>query len=144
MGELTQCEICFETLKDPRMLHCQHTFCLSCLHSNYEYATIDNKWKCPTCNREYKIDNKEMFDEMPTNVYIESIFQLLNENSNASPKFDIRCVKCQTVCQFQEQICQHCRQVINLFYSIVKQSQNCSPSYLNNSANLYCVFMFLA
>ncbi|KAJ8927538.1 hypothetical protein NQ314_019983 [Rhamnusium bicolor] len=47
------------------------------------------------------------------NLYIESLLKLLNGNESpiTSKSTDYRCVKCQTVSQQQEHVCQHCMQV---------------------------------
>lgn len=97
------------------MLPCQHTFCLSCLQLNYDERSLDGNWNCPNCERKYQFENNNAFVQMPTNVYLESIFDLLNESVNeTTPKqlsIDIRCIKCETLCEYQEQLCQHCKQV---------------------------------
>ena len=33
MEELLECKLCSKRLQNPRMLSCQHTFCLSCLQA---------------------------------------------------------------------------------------------------------------
>ena len=31
VADLTECAICRESMRDPRILHCVHTFCFQCL-----------------------------------------------------------------------------------------------------------------
>lgn len=119
LNELVKCEICNQSLNKPRMLPCQHTFCLSCLQLNYDEKSVNGNWYCPICERKYQFDNRDAFIRMPTNVYLESIFDLLNESLNnvtysKKLSIDIRCIKCETLCDNQEQLCQHCKQVKSL------------------------------
>jgi len=52
LDETLECSICKEVLKDPRILPCEHTFCLECI----------KKWSvrqltCPVC--------RTRFDDLP-------------------------------------------------------------------------------
>lgn len=50
------CPICLDCWvgKDPRILPCQHTYCLECLD---QLEIINSCIKCPMCSRECKIEN---------------------------------------------------------------------------------------
>lgn len=73
MSKVTECEICFERYntkdKIPKILHCGHTFCKSCLVKSK--LNSDNKLICPVCRK------SEIFsdiDDLSTN---RVIFDLL-------------------------------------------------------------------
>lgn len=112
------------------MLPCQHTFCLNCLQSNFdahpeaEGGPEIGKWKCPSCDYHLDIDRAEQFEELPRNFYIDSLLNVIDGSliQSSSPT-DSSCIKCQTVCQYQEQTCQHCLQVF---------CQVCWPEHVNN------------
>ena len=117
LEELVQCGICLERLSQPRMLPCQHTFCLSCLESD---VTTEGKTTahCHTCDGEYTLERgAESLDEFPGNVYINSLLKLLESsvepqtpgpNDASAP----RCVKCEIVCLLEGHKCDHCKQVL--------------------------------
>ena len=45
----TNCKLCGGYYRDPRLLHCLHTFCKSCLHSVVKQN--EDKTTCPTCHK---------------------------------------------------------------------------------------------
>ncbi|KAI0982638.1 hypothetical protein GJ496_000203 [Pomphorhynchus laevis] len=48
---LLRCPICLEQYNDPRMLPCQHSFCLQCLEN-----VSDTRWgRCPVCRRLFRV-----------------------------------------------------------------------------------------
>ncbi|KAJ8972295.1 hypothetical protein NQ317_018629 [Molorchus minor] len=54
-----------------------------------------------------------LLDSLPRNLYIDSLLKLISDKHSpiaAKPK-DYRCVKCETVSQEQEHVCQHCMQI---------------------------------
>ncbi|XP_023019781.2 uncharacterized protein [Leptinotarsa decemlineata] len=127
LEELVQCGICLEKLRDPRMLPCQHTFCLVCLqnhltvknlkvNSNSTVGLSPNiKFvRCPLCQHETTLENGfKSLDALPKNFYIDSLLKLLqNDDSPKSPTaFDFRCSKCQIVSEKEEHVCQHCMKI---------------------------------
>ncbi|XP_018563372.1 tripartite motif-containing protein 2 [Anoplophora glabripennis] len=133
LDELVQCGICLERLSDPRMLHCQHTFCLTCLQTHIIAKNLkirsDNtsveqmkvnlsenvkSFQCPMCQKEVALEKGfDSLEELPKNLYIDSLLKLMDGgNSPISPKVvDYRCVNCKTVSEQQEHVCQHCMQI---------------------------------
>ncbi|XP_018328459.1 RING finger protein nhl-1-like [Agrilus planipennis] len=99
LEELLQCGVCLDRLTEPKMLPCQHTFCLSCLqlHLKAEAGRAMNKRhtpptaqeiesaaqqcveiKCPTCQYSCSIDKGiGGLDVLPRNLYIDSLLNLL-------------------------------------------------------------------
>ncbi|XP_060584248.1 E3 ubiquitin-protein ligase DTX3L-like [Ruditapes philippinarum] len=43
-GELEDCVICLDGIKEPKRLDCGHTFCEECIEQHFKFAQ-----KCPTC-----------------------------------------------------------------------------------------------
>ncbi|KAL1501536.1 hypothetical protein ABEB36_006839 [Hypothenemus hampei] len=132
--ELLQCGICLERLNHPRMLPCQHTFCLNCLNTHvtaknlrvstnqttstagtvaFKVAGVIKSMSCPVCQKPVPIpDGIASLDRLPKNLYLESLLRVV-EGSPTSPKVvdNFRCVHCQMVSEQQEQVCQHCMQI---------------------------------
>ncbi|KAK9732398.1 NHL repeat [Popillia japonica] len=125
--ELVQCPICFEKFSQPRMLPCQHTFCLACLREFASTIVAKNEkasastvkkvpFNCPTCNAEILLENGvDSLDQLPRNVYIISLLRLLDTSEPSTPLshnfHDVRCIKCETVCEGEAINCQHCKQI---------------------------------
>uniref|UniRef100_A0A8C9RAZ6 Nuclear factor 7, brain-like n=1 Tax=Scleropages formosus TaxID=113540 RepID=A0A8C9RAZ6_SCLFO len=48
------CHVCSETFRDPVSLHCNHSFCKSCVEQFWEKTKTRN---CPICKRKSSLDN---------------------------------------------------------------------------------------
>lgn len=76
LEDLVQCAICLDRLSDPKMLPCQHTFCLTCLQTEFGLKQKGD-FHCPTCRGQHAINTIEAFNALPTNLYINSLLRLL-------------------------------------------------------------------
>jgi len=52
---MTECSICTEVFIDPRVLPCQHTFCLKCLLNYGNDRQPGDRMPCPLCRKEFTI-----------------------------------------------------------------------------------------
>ncbi|XP_057668937.1 RING finger protein nhl-1-like isoform X2 [Diorhabda carinulata] len=129
LEELVQCGICLERMCEPRMLPCQHTFCLACLKTiisakllylkygtKLAVNTAVKTYSCPVCKAEFSLKKGlESLDDLSKNFHVETLLKLLEgEQVVTSPQvkaIDYRCVKCQTISEYQEHVCQHCVQI---------------------------------
>ena len=77
-----KCPICLERLKQPKILPCQHTYCLECLE---EVAKLNNPntVDCPECRREYKVPHVSGVKGFPEN----RLMKFLLEKKKAVPNF---------------------------------------------------------
>ncbi|CAD5114618.1 unnamed protein product [Dimorphilus gyrociliatus] len=75
--ETLSCAICLESWlrNKPRVLPCQHTFCLDCL----ENLETNNTIKCPVCRQNVTIPNGGVIN-FPRNLLISSLTQSLEED----------------------------------------------------------------
>ncbi|XP_060536983.1 RING finger protein nhl-1-like [Cylas formicarius] len=128
--ELVQCGICLDRLSHPRMLPCQHTFCLSCLQTHLAAKNLklkklpvnDNELsikkhinvrnvKCPVCQQVTDLpDGINNLGKLPKNLYIDSLLRLLKDDGSLTTPAcqDYSCANCQTLSKDVEQCCQHC------------------------------------
>ncbi|CAH0590287.1 unnamed protein product [Chrysodeixis includens] len=121
--ELVQCALCLEVLHNPKMLPCQHTFYL---------AVFD----CPICRTRIQVIGDSYIENLPSNLYIDSLIQLVGIQNNgeaakstpphtpatpvtpaksSSPNVEffpsgVRCVHCKSVCDNTDiTSCDHCK-----------------------------------
>ena len=51
LRDLLECAICQDTVTDPLVLLCQHSFCTSCLERLFSYNRGGSDINCPTCRK---------------------------------------------------------------------------------------------
>ena len=85
--EMTECPICQETMRCPKLLPCVHTFCLTCLietsGENIPGATLT----CPLCRKEFPLPEGGC-SSFPDNFFIENLI-----DAHAFLKETSRCEK---------------------------------------------------
>ncbi|XP_045168399.2 tripartite motif-containing protein 45-like [Mercenaria mercenaria] len=107
---MLQCPICMDEYKDPRILTCHHTVCLSCL-LDYIHASSSSgrMFRCPQCRADVCVPRGGVKD-FPPNFYINCI----QDEIGSRPYFGIcdvcerdwlmsqyRCIDCDLdICKF--------------------------------------------
>ena len=54
MADITECPVCFDEFQEPKLLPCNHTFCLKCL----ENLDRQNVITSPMCNKEHQVPDR--------------------------------------------------------------------------------------
>ena len=74
ISEEIKCPICLEQLKQPKILPCQHTYCLECLE---EVAKLNNPntVHCPECRREFKVPGESGVKGFPENRLMKFLLE---------------------------------------------------------------------
>ena len=82
------CSVCMCTFTDPKQLPCLHSFCLHCLNGIQRTSGVHGKITCPECKRQFEIPGSGNPSELPTNVRINSLLDVLaiKECSTANVK----------------------------------------------------------
>lgn len=65
---LLHCLFCRKPYRDPRLLHCGHTYCLPCLVQMNRYSTI----RCIKCNSLHTVTSHAV-DTLPKNLFVADI-----------------------------------------------------------------------
>ena len=76
MADLTECPVCFDEYKDPKLLPCNHTLCLKCLESLQSKKQEGQRgWylKCPICNTKHEVPERGVTSFMENQHAIELI-----------------------------------------------------------------------
>ena len=70
-----KCSICHEMFKDPRMLPCQHTFCLECLE-NLSKLGNGKTMDCSLCKRTQDLPIQNGVKGFPENMLMKSLLDI--------------------------------------------------------------------
>uniref|UniRef100_A0A904MUR9 RING-type domain-containing protein n=1 Tax=Culex quinquefasciatus TaxID=7176 RepID=A0A904MUR9_CULQU len=126
---LVICSICQNRLRSPRMLQCQHTFCLACLEAMVQQHEQKNYITCSTCNEKHELMSASgRVTDLPPNLYIDSVLQVLSRGQTLSnqnmpstaavaaaiekEEVHLSCYKCATIGNIRMQNCGHCKQTL--------------------------------
>ncbi|XP_072942330.1 uncharacterized protein [Epargyreus clarus] len=125
--DLIQCALCLEVLHNPKMLPCQHTFCLACIKV---YIADEPIIDCPICRTRIQIHSSNYVDTLPSNLYIDTLLAMVGIDNASKPKSPetppptpstnfqsvdlfaagVRCSHCKTMCDNPDvTFCDHCK-----------------------------------
>ena len=83
VGEVTECPICTEVIKDSKVLPCIHTFCLKCLEQYWKDEQPGNRVPCPLCRMEFEIPAGGL-SRLPKNFFVEKLLDVQHVQSKKS------------------------------------------------------------
>ena len=111
VGDVTECSICTETMVDPRVLPCIHTFCFKCLDQLWKEPGV--KVPCPLCRTEVVIP-VEGVSGLPKNFFVEKLVeaQKMTETENELAMCDICSTEegTENIESISEKFCVECQQ----------------------------------
>ncbi|RZB39507.1 RING finger protein nhl-1 [Asbolus verrucosus] len=116
--QLLTCAICLDRYRNPKLLPCQHSFCMEpCLEGLVDY--VRRQVKCPECRAEHRIPYQGV-QGFPTNVTLQRFLELHIEITGELPdptsgQVMERCNVCseKAYCSFcshcDKKICEECK-----------------------------------
>ncbi|XP_057656091.1 RING finger protein nhl-1 isoform X1 [Diorhabda carinulata] len=116
--QLLTCAICLDRYRNPKLLPCQHSFCMEpCLEGLVDY--VRRQIKCPECRAEHRIPYNGV-QGFPTNVTLQRFLELHIEITGELPdptsgQIMERCNVCseKAYCSFcshcDKKICEECK-----------------------------------
>ncbi|CAH1789292.1 unnamed protein product [Owenia fusiformis] len=112
VGQLLQCPVCLDRFNNPKILPCQHTFCVSpCLEGLVNQSS--RSLKCPECRKEHKLPYAGI-SGFPNNLTISRFLDLPaqsreppEENRNLSQN---QCRVCENEADLSK--CVHCDKMV--------------------------------
>ncbi|XP_035208694.1 histone acetyltransferase KAT6B-like isoform X2 [Stegodyphus dumicola] len=112
LDQLLTCAICLDRYRNPKLLPCQHTFCMEpCLEGLIDYAR--RQIKCPECRAEHRIPYQGI-QQFPTNVtlmrFLELHRDITGEEPEPPPSMMERCSVCSEKANVER--CAHCEKKI--------------------------------
>uniref|UniRef100_A0A182MRI8 RING-type domain-containing protein n=1 Tax=Anopheles culicifacies TaxID=139723 RepID=A0A182MRI8_9DIPT len=121
--QLLICGLCELRLNVPKMLNCQHTFCLDCLEESVHKQADKSYLGCVTCGTKQLLKDADL-SGLPSNLHIDNMLHMMNPapsrpsslirtpvgsyqlENNLAPT--LKCSKCQTVSETSLHKCDHC------------------------------------
>ncbi|XP_011664803.2 uncharacterized protein LOC105438544 [Strongylocentrotus purpuratus] len=74
IAQSLECPVCLNTFTDPRILHCSHTYCKTCLDNLLECHGNDQMLRCPVCRAETQVPNQDV-SKLPANLALKSLIE---------------------------------------------------------------------
>ncbi|XP_023210460.1 RING finger protein nhl-1-like [Centruroides sculpturatus] len=108
LDQLLTCAICLDRYRNPKLLPCQHTFCMDpCLEGLIDYAR--RQIKCPECRAEHRIPYQGV-QAFPTNVTLVRFLELHRDITGEEPEPPTSMMERCTVCSEKSYLerCAHC------------------------------------
>ena len=90
INDVAECPMCTNTMVDPKILPCVHSFCFKCIKQCWKDERPGEEVPCPMCGSNFSIPDGGLAD-LPKNFFIEKLLDarnLLNQ-SETYPKCDI-------------------------------------------------------
>ena len=84
------CSICLDTFTDPKTIACFHTFCCECLKQYASKTQRDGQFRCPECQTQVDIPERNDFEKLPTGFLQTRLLELL-----AVQQSEISCDNCR-------------------------------------------------
>ena len=84
---LLVCDICRETINEPKTLSCSHSFCKACVENltTQDEGNVDGECKklvCPTCRTTTALKPEETVAALPDDQYIVKLLTAVGPNRN--------------------------------------------------------------
>ena len=76
---MLECPICQEQFSEPRVLPCQHTFCLHCLEKIREHQSTTESIPCPVCRATYHLSTAGI-DALPKNIFAANLIDIVRQD----------------------------------------------------------------
>ena len=90
IDDLTECSICTETLIEPKVIPCFHTFCLKCLEKVCSGNALKKTMPCPLCRIDFNIPDGGL-SKLKTNFLIEKLIEAGNRLKTLSSSETDQC-----------------------------------------------------
>lgn len=109
LNDVTTCSICHETYRNPVILPCVHTFCLTCLQDigSHTNRNPGDTMACPLCRQEFTIPESG-FASLKKNFFMVRLIEITAAKHEASTVCDMH--KHENLCLY----CSDCHQVLCL------------------------------
>ena len=78
ISKILECPICFQEMSEPKMLPCQHTFCLQCTQKVTQKVDTKNlQVQCALCQRKHQLPVTGV-KGLPNNSTLVALLKMMN------------------------------------------------------------------
>ena len=82
LEKILECPICLDQIENPKMLPCQHSFCMTkCLENLLELKRKRKQVTCPMCRKKFPVP----VCGFPNNYVLQNLLEKQKEISNRNP-----------------------------------------------------------
>ena len=104
---LLACDVCKETINEPKILPCSHSFCKACLENlttrNEENIDgVGTKLDCPTCTSTVTLKTNENVVGLPDNEFIAKLLTAVGTNRQQEAAICFYCKKEPSITIYME------------------------------------------
>ena len=104
---MLECPICQEQFSEPRVLPCQHTFCLHCLVKIRDHSSTTDSIPCPVCRATYHLSTVGI-DDLPKNIFAAELIDIARQgNFQGHPRSRASTTKSIQLCTLNTDECLH-------------------------------------
>ena len=128
IGDVTECSICTEEIKDSKVLPCVHTFCRKCLEQLWKDKKPGDKVPCPVCRMEFDIPTGGVA-ELPKNFFVEKLLDAQKCQLNMSTS-DVTCDICSSLRNENNKV---------IISAAEKHCLDCEQNLCSHCANIHLV-----
>ena len=123
LKEQATCKICSNVYKQPKILSCQHAFCIRCINQlPVEIVEGQHEIKCPTCCNTTALSKDGSTASLPPALHVNTIIELY-EMSKVLPVTE-RYAKCPRHDRDMEMFCEECEQLVCAMCAIRKHNNH--------------------
>ena len=91
--DIKACPICTEEYKEPRVLPCGHTFCLTCIRECSKHKHPGDESACPLCRKEFTLPSNGV-DDLPKNFFVTNFLEM-NQLTSVESKTESKTSGCE-------------------------------------------------
>ena len=138
--ELTECSICTEMFRNPKILPCLHTFCLECLQQYGAGKEDGDLMSCPMCRKEFNVPTGGL-SKLSANFFVDRLITAQSAATVASQHKVEECDVCLTGEQLKvtaSSFCKECHK--NLCDACSQLHKNMKTTMLQPSITTGCIF----
>ena len=77
LRQFVQCSLCNQTLQEPKLLKCFHTFCKSCIQRHAQPKEQVNILECAKCSSQTSLQELSDVEDLPPSVLHSRILQVV-------------------------------------------------------------------
>ena len=126
--DITECPICTELFRHPKMLPCFHTFCLNCIEQYCKDKDVGDTMPCPMCPRDFVVPIGGL-SKLSVNFFIDRLVAVQSASEIKKESDSDVCLLGKQSRVTASSYCKECREKMCDQCSSMHRSMNVSRSH---------------